>query len=186
MYGRSNAWRLVKEDLRLIVVGDVAMADICVVLNPTEAGDRLSMVAAMRGGYLVTPGHLLAQAGVCIKFHAAIALPRHIYISRRCSEKHRAMVELMMQVYNSVPANVRRWTWYREAEGADDAKQLFLVRAARRKTSGHTSELVTLLAPEELATVAFAEAPNRQLLKTFLNGIRRVDVPLTRMGYCGR
>ena len=175
-----------KNELGLIVVGDVALADICVVLNPSEAADRLSMVAAMRGGYLVTPGHMLASGGVCLKLHPALARPRHIFISRRCSDKHRAIIELAMQVYNSVPVAARRWTWYRETEGANDVKKTFLARAAKRKTSGHLSEIVTVLVPEEMATATYAHAPNRQLLKTFLNGIRKVDVGCTHMGYCGR
>ena len=186
LYHRNDKWCLVKNELGLIVVADVALADICVVLNPSEAGDRLSMVAAMRGGYLVTPGHMLESGGVCLKLHPALARPRHIFISRRCSDKHRAIIELVMQVYNSVPVAARRWTWYRETEGANDVKKTFLARAAKRKTSGHLSEIVTVLVPEEMATATYAHAPNRQLLKTFLNGIRQVDVGFTHMGYRGR
>ena len=184
---RSNEqWCLVKHNLGLIIVDDCALADICVVLSPSEAGDRLSMVAAMRGGYLVTPMQFIAPAGVCVKLHSALTWPRHIYISQQCSNKHRVILELAMQVFNSVPRAARRWTWYREAEGADGIKQVFLDRAAKRRANGHVAEMVTILVPEEMEMAAYRRMPNRQLLKNFLVSIRKMDASFTHMGYCGR
>jgi len=184
---RSNEqWCLAKHNLGLIIVDDCALADICVVLSPSEAGDRLSMVAAMRGGYLVTPMQFIAPAGVCVKLHSALTWPRHIYISQQCSNKHRVILELAMQVFNSVPRAARRWTWYREAEGADGIKQVFLDRAAKRRANGHVAEMVTILVPEEMEMAAYRRMPNRQLLTNFLVSIRKMDASFTHMGYCGR
>lgn len=166
---------------------DCTLADICVVLSPSEAGDRLNMVAAMRGGYLVTPMHFLSPPGVCVKLQSALMWPRHIYISPKSSNKHRVFVELSMQVFNAVPRAARRWTWYREAEGADGGmKEVFLERAAKRRANGHLVEMVTTLVPEETKMASYrmgakSTAPQRMFAKR-----PKLDARFTHMGYCGR
>ena len=172
-------WALALRRSELTIVQDRVGASVFCVLNPGSPGDRVRAVASLIGGVLCTPELLLTGSGVALKLQRAIAWPRHIFLTVRCYDRHRVMIDVMQRVCR---LNKSRWTWYLEADGAD-RRALFLDRA-RKRQSNHTQELVTLLVDDEQA--AFGMFPNRMTLSKFLGAAYRVDARFTWLGICGR
>ena len=173
-------WALALRRSELTIVQDRVGASVFCVLNPGNPGDRVRAVASLIGGVLCTPELLLSGSGVALKLQRAISWPRHIFLTARCYDRHRVMIDVMQRVCKLNKNS--RWTWYLETDGAD-RRALFLDRA-RKRQANHTQELVTLLVDDEQAT--FRMFPNKKTLSKFLVAAYRVDARFTWLGICGR
>jgi hypothetical protein len=178
----AELWETLRREQQLQVVEDRALASLFVVPAVSELGDRAGLVAAMVGGVVVTPEALLTPGGSILQFRRALDWPRHVFISRKCQEKHAVMVNLARRV-SGLSTN-SRWTYYFEADGPQ-RKDLFRDRAIRRGHA-HRSEVATVLLEAELGTPDFSQLPNQMLLSSFISGMRRVDRRATVLGICGR
>ena len=179
----QNQWLLKCRQAQLRLVQDKATAQVFVTMNPTAPGDRIQCVAAMNGAVLCTPELLAAPPGVAVQLKRALSLPRHIFLSVACNDRHRAMMCLIQRVCH-LPEARCRWTWYLEADGAE-RQALFFARA-RKRGANHRRELTTLLTPGQLKSAAFEAFPNCMTLSSFLTAIHRVDARFTQLGLCKR
>jgi hypothetical protein len=173
-------WALALRRSELTIVQDRVGASVFCVLNPGNPGDRVRAVASLIGGVLCTPELLLTGSGVALKLQRAISWPRHIFLTARCYDRRRVMIDVTQRVCKLNKNS--RWTWYLETDGAD-RRALFLDRARKREAK-HTQELVTLLVDDEQAT--FRMFPNKKTLSNFLVAAYRVDARFTWLGICGR
>jgi len=137
----------------------------------------------MNGAVLCTPELLAAPPGVAVQLKRALSLPRRMFLSVACSDRHRAMMCLTQRVCH-LPEARCRWAWYLEADGAE-RQALFFARA-RTRGANHRRELITLLTPGQLKRAAFEAFPNCMTLSSFLTAIHRVDARFTQLGLCKR
>jgi hypothetical protein len=173
-------WMLSLQRFQLKPTQDRTVASVFAVLNPSEPGDRVKVIAAMVGGFICTPEFLLGEtsSSVGLKLQRALQWPRHIFISDRCYAKHHGFVDMMQHV--CAQQKGCRWTWYMESEG-DDRKTLFLERA-RKRSKVHLVEMVTLVDKHE----QLAGFPNQKLLTKFIVDVHKLDAGHTFLGFCGR
>ena len=75
------------------------------------------------------------------------------------------------------------------AEGAGqplDEARAFLDRSAKR-SGAHSSEVVTLVVPEEMDAAKLARFPRKMSLRSFVhNEIWQIDMAQSQLGFCGR
>ena len=91
------------------------------------------------------------------------------------------MIDLIKTAAGSA-AGGGRWRWF--ADNQTDIKQ-FKSRSARRSSSAHESEIVTLVLPSEQAK--FARWPHVQTLTEFHQSIQQIDhARSAALGRCGR
>ncbi len=121
-------WKLVLHRNDLQVVEDRVHASLFVTLTPSEPGDRISCVAALKGGVICTPEFLLSPPGVAVRLHPALQLIRIIGVSNDCQRKHAQFMHLINHVNTQ---NKNRWKWVKEGDG-DAARNRFLEQARKR------------------------------------------------------
>jgi hypothetical protein len=180
-------WQLSMRKHRMLVAADRALASVFVVLNPSAMSDRVRCVASLVGGLVCTPEHILTSRGAALQLQRAMSWPRHIFLSDACYKKHRVIIDLLRRVCalapTSPPKEICRWSWYLESDG-DARRELFLSRS-RKRGKTHATELVSMLAPDQIAMAAYSEFPNRKPLSTWLTAFCRANPLFTHRGYCG-
>ena len=179
----AGAWARARAAAGLLLSDDRARATVFVVLAPSDAGTRSRLVAALTGGYLVTPELFLSPSGTALRLRRALNTPRRIFVSSACFLKHSGLFSLAERVAAAQPP--ARWTWYHESK-VDDQRVVFMDIAAQRAGAKHASELATLLLPGQLGAATYAGFPRRTTMATFLNSTSCVDSKFTRAGICGR
>ena len=91
------------------------------------------------------------------------------------------MLALMKATAQRAPKN--RWRWFGPAQ---DEALSFLNRGVLR-SGAHSSEMVTLVVPEEMGAADLARFPRKTSLRSFVNDqIWQIDMAQSQMGCCGR
>ena len=137
------------------------MATVFVVMNPAQPGDRNKVAAAMVGGLLCSPEHVLVHsatggAGSVLRLKRALHLPRFILVSAETRHSHKPMLDFMRRVQevavntaraSGVASEMPRWQWFdHSAEHQRQFQEL-----ARTRGRAHQSEMVALTTNDELA-----------------------------------
>ncbi len=185
----ATAWASARAARGLRLAADRACATVFVVMDPADAGDRNSAVAALTGGCLCSPGFFLHPPGVMIQLRRMLSLPRLIFFSDRCYAHHQMMIDMCRRVSARTRgggASSRvRWTWFAESEGAAKRNN-FEAKAAARRASGHIAECVTLLTRQELTAAEYRTMPGKTTLTRFLEKLRKVNARTSCTGVCGK
>ena len=182
-----DRWRQMRQDHGCEEVQDRCIATVFVVINPAQPGDRNKVAAAMVGGLLCSPEHVLVHsatggAGSVLRLKRALHLPRYIRVSAGTSHKHKPMVEFMRRVHEMavktakerrVAREMPRWRWFDHS--AEHQRQFQEI--ARKRGKSHKHEMVVLTTNDELAHL-----PQRCTTHAFVNKIFRVDARFTRLG----
>ncbi len=183
----ADRWLQMRWDQGCEEVLDRSMATVFVVVNPATLGDRNRVAAAMLGGLLCSPGHILVYsavggAGSALKLKPALNIPRFILVSAETSRRHKPMLDFMRRVHEVALNAARargdtngrpRWRWFDHS--AEDQRKFLALADSRR--GRHRSELVVLSTRDELTHL-----PQRCTLHAFLNHIFLVDARFTRLG----
>ena len=77
--------RLARADLH--VVNSRVAADVLLVANPTEPGERVLWAAIFRGGHVTAPAVFLKGHGPAITYAAMFYKRRHIYFTEKKSKR---------------------------------------------------------------------------------------------------
>jgi hypothetical protein len=93
------------EDSSIAITEKREKADIFVVQDPSDPGQRTKWWAIIKGSFLVTPSVLLQNNGPAIKYHAAMSTARRIWISPRAREKHSTLVEIVEFAVKKLPGS---------------------------------------------------------------------------------
>ena len=84
--------RLARADLH--VVNSRVGADVLLVANPTEPGERVLWAAIFRGGHVTAPAVFLKGHGPAITYAAMFSKRRHIYFTAKFKEKHAVLYSI--------------------------------------------------------------------------------------------
>ena len=84
--------RLARADLH--VVNSRVAADVLLVANPTEPGERVLWAAIFRGGHVTAPAVFLKGHGPAITYAAMFYERRHIYFTDKFKEKHAVLYSI--------------------------------------------------------------------------------------------
>ena len=151
---------------------------------PAAPGDRVMVRAGLLGQTVCSPSSLSKKhrgSGPLVQLQCATRKPRFIFTSAGCAAKHASMLALMKATTQRVPKN--RWRWFGPAQ---DEAPAFLNRSVLR-SGAHSSEMVTLVVPEEMGAADLARFPRKTSLRSFVNDqIWQLDMAQSQMGYCGR
>ena len=184
--GLEPQWRAATGIAGVTEVRDRAAAQVFVVLNPSDPGDRNKAIASMVGGLLCTPGFVLeARSGaVAFQLLRALSMPRYIFVSKGTSSNHRnggphaeslcsgGALALAQQAGAKI-SHVAMVHRHARPAGA-------VFERARSRGKDHASEMVTLVTGGE----RLPDFPRPMCLRASLASIHRVDRRCTRVGYC--
>ena len=72
-------------------------ADLFVVLNPSDPGQRIRWVAALKGARVAHPRYVISggRRGACVKYHAAVETKRSLWISEDFRAKHATLADIV-------------------------------------------------------------------------------------------
>ena len=116
-----------------------------------------------------------------VQLRRAMRTHRSIFISAGGQAKHAATLALMKAITEVAPKN--RWRWFGPAQ---DEAGAFLDRCAKRSRA-HSSEVVTLVVPEEVGAADLARFPRKTSLRSFVKDQSwQIDMAQSQLGCCGR
>ena len=176
-----GVWARLRTAGRLREVHEQHMASVVVALDPAAPGDRVMVTAGILGQAVCSPSVLSSGTGPWLQLRLAVRLPRFIFVSPGCAAKHGPMLTRMKA--SARGARRSRWRWLGPAQ---EEAEIFLARAAKR--SGHcSSEMVTLVVPEEMDAADLAGFPRKTTLRNFVTEqIWQIDQAQSLTGVCGR
>ena len=179
-----GAWARLRGAGALREVAEQHMASVVVALDPAAPGDRVMVRAGLLGQTVCSPSSLSKKhrgSGPLVQLQCATRKPRFIFISAGCAAKHASMLALMKATTQRAPKN--RWRWFGPAQ---DEAPAFLNRGVLR-SGAHSSEMVTLVVPEEMGAADLARFPRKTSLRSFVNDqIWQIGMAQSQMGFCGR
>ena len=180
-----GAWARLRSACALREVAEQHMASVVVALNPAAPGDSVMVQAGLLGQTVCSPSSLSKKqslgSGPLVQLRRAMRTNRFIFISAGCQAKHAAMLALMKATTQVAPKN--RWRWFGPAQ---DEARAFLDRSAKRSRA-HSSEVVTLVVPEEVGAADLVRFPRKMSLRSFVHDhIWQIDMAQSQLGFCGR
>lgn len=180
-----GAWARLRGACALREVVEQHMASVVVALDPAAPGDRVMVQAGLLGQTVCSPSGLSEKqsrgSGPLVQLRRAMRTPRFIFISAGCAAKHAPMLALMKATTQRAPNN--RWRWFGPAQ---DEARAFLDRGTQR-SGAHSSEVVTLVVPEEMGAADLARFPRKTSLRSFVKDqIWQIDMAQSQLGCCGR
>ena len=176
-----GAWARLRTAGRLQEVSEQHMASVVVALDPAAPGDRVMVTAGMLGQAVCSPSVLSSGTGPRLQLRLAVRVHRFIFVSPGCVAKHGPMLTRMKAIERG--ARGSRWRWFGPAQKEAD---IFLARAAKR-SGRSSSEMVTLVVPEEMGAADLAGFPRKTTLRNFVTGqIWQIDQAQSLTGVCGR
>jgi len=176
-----GAWARLRTAGRLREVSEQHTASVVVALDPAAPGDRVMVTAGMLGQAVCSPSALSSGTGPRLQLRLAVRMPRFIFVSPGCAAKHGPMLTRMKA--SARCARGSRWRWFGPAQ---KEAEIFLARAAKR-SGPPSSEMVTLVVPEEMGAANLAGFPRQTTLRDFVTGqIWQIDQAQSLTGVCGR
>jgi hypothetical protein len=163
----------------LQVVASPHLADVLVVLDAAQPGERTRAVAALRGCLVVTPDFFLSPPGVAVQWKADLLLHRTVYFSEGVQAAHSAMVDLILLVLSE---SASRWKVF-----VGDQWQEFQGVAAKKVAQKRRYEVCSVLLATELQAPQFCGgAVENTTLHDFLAKLGRLVVNASVLGMCQR
>ena len=104
------------------------MACVFVVSDIANAGTRISLVAALRGGWILTPSAFCCNGGASVKLMCGLATSRTVWVSSCFRAEHAAEWLLLLQAVSVHP----RQAWKIIDSAADFAAAKAKLDAAKR------------------------------------------------------
>lgn len=124
-------------------VASACNADVFVVGVPGKTGQRLALVTALRGVTHVSPDILVSRGlrGVALKWRRLVSIPRVVFVSPACHDRHKNTFNLFQEILRSC-----------EAEGHQVQLQLGNgdLTALQTKYRNQKSRLVAIMRADEL------------------------------------
>jgi hypothetical protein len=161
------------------VVADLHLANVLVVPDVAQPGERTRAVAALRGCLVVTPDFFLSPPGVAVQWKADSQLHRTVYFSEGVRAAHSAMVNLIILVLGE---SASRWKVF-----VGDQWQEFQGVAAKKVAQKRRYEVWSVLLKTELQAPQFCGgAVENTTLHDFLAKLGRLAVNASVLGMCQR
>jgi hypothetical protein len=129
---------------RMKRVASACNADVFVVGVPGDTGQRLALVTAIRGVTHVSPEILVSKGlrGVALKWKRLASIPRIVFVSTACHDRHRNTFNLFQEILRSC-----------EAEGHQMQLQLGnwdTLTALKARYKSQKSRLIAITRSDEL------------------------------------
>ena len=93
-----------------------SMADVFVVNDVVELGDRIKWASVLRGATVVTPGLIIDRKGVALQMKAATTIGRIVFVSAACHDQHKGLFKFIRLVVGATPSSKWQWIWGDVAE----------------------------------------------------------------------
>ena len=111
------------------------LAQVFVVADIADVGNRVKLAATLLGGYVVIPVTLTHGQGPGIKYHSSLASRRKVWLSDRFVAKHTAIASIIRgaSVHARAAKLPMKWTFLlTEAEFREAKAQAAAIHAALR------------------------------------------------------
>jgi len=92
------------DDARVNITDNKAKADIFISKNPKALGQRSQWWAACKGCFVLSPSWVLQESGHVLKYMAASAIARKIWVSPSARDHHAKLYDVIKHVATKMPS----------------------------------------------------------------------------------
>jgi len=147
-------------------------ANVFVVADMSNMGQRVEWASALRGGYVLPPSVICQKKGPILKMAVAVHTPRVIYVSDQCHAQHTGLVDFIMKTANACPGG--KWYWL--VGNLDEFKRL------RTKHAKFPARVIAVVRSDEKLDAEFAGKKHVYNLTEFFKFAQNVSLADCAMG----
>lgn len=81
-------------------------AEVFITASPGQSGQRVKLATCLRGAFQASPKLLLSpSSGACVKWVAVANVPRTVYVSEACYDRHKHSIDFIKSVLDTMPSS---------------------------------------------------------------------------------